>query len=184
MAPYFCAPDVKSEWFEVNVKLFKAAAKRERGAYAVLCMDGEPDGWKGMAEKAADAYPGAGGFLVWAAGFDDSRAPESHLRRYGEVISAVKEARKPVVVLHAGYYALLLSARLGIAGYARGVGGWAGGLGGRAAGGGAAPQGYYLRWIHAAAMPETAAAARVPPRHTAPCRRRPRRAKLRASAPR
>lgn len=158
VAPYFCTPDAKSEWFEVNVKLFKAAARRERGAYAVLCMDGEPDGWKGMAEKAADAYPGAGGFLVWAAGFNDARAPESHLRRYGEAISAVKEAQKPVVVLHAGYYALLLSARLGIAGYARGIGGWAGGLGGRAAGGGA-PQGYYLRWIHAAAMPESAAAA-------------------------
>ena len=142
VAPYFCAPDAESEWFEVNVKLFKAAARRERGAYAVLCMDGEPDGWKGMAEKAADAYPGAGGFLVWAAGFDDARAPESHLMRYGEMLSAVRETKKPVVVLHAGYYALLLSARLGIAGYARGIGGSAAGLGGRAAGG-YAPQGYY-----------------------------------------
>lgn len=158
VAPYFCAPDAESEWFEVNVKLFKAAAKRERGAYAVLCMDGEPDGWKGMAEKAADAYPGAGGFLVWAAGFDDARAPELHLRQYGEMLSAVKEAQKPVVVLHAGYYALLLSARLGIAGYARGIGGAAGELGGGGAAGGA-PQRYYLRWIHAAAMPESAAAA-------------------------
>lgn len=158
VAPYFCAPDAESEWFKVNVKLFRATAKHERGAYAVLCMDGEPDGWKDMAEKAADAYRGAGGFLVWATGFDDASAPESHLRQYGEMLSAVREAKRPIVVLHAGYYALLLSARLGIAGYARSIGGGAGDIGEQTAGDGV-PQRYYLRWIHAAAMPEPAAAA-------------------------
>ena len=159
VAPYFCAPDAASDWFEVNARLFRAAARSERGVYAVLCMDGDPGDWVEMARTAARGYAGAGGFLVWVNGFDDTRAPEPHLRGYMDALSAVKEAKKPVIALHAGHYALLLSAHLGIDGYVRGIGGGEmRDLGSRAGAGGLPPR-YYLRGIHAHAMQESAAAA-------------------------
>ena len=158
VAPYFCAPDAASDWFEVNAKLFKAAARFEKGVYAVLCMDGDPSDWVEMARKAAKGYAGAGGFLVWVNGFNDTRAPESHLEGYRDALSAVKGAKKPVIALYAGHYALLLSEHTGIDGYVRGIGsGEMRDLGAQVGGG--FPPRYYLRGVHVHAMQESAAAA-------------------------
>lgn len=159
IAPYFCSPDVTSDWFKVNVKLFKAAARSKKGAYAVLCMGGEAGGWKSMARKAASVYTGAGGFLVWVNGFNDTRASVSQLRQYKEMLSVIKNAQKPVIALYAGYYALVLSAQPGITGYVRGIGGGEmRDLGSKVTGGGFPPR-YYLRGIHTHALQEPAAAA-------------------------
>lgn len=121
LAPYFYAPDTASEWFSVNELLLNEAARQEAGVYGVLCLGQGVLGDDGAASRICEAYSEAGGLLVWLSGFDDTKASASKLGRYNLLVDALADTGKPIIALHAGHYATMLSTRIAIRGVVRGL---------------------------------------------------------------
>lgn len=157
LAPYFYAPDTASEWFGVNERLLSEAARQKAGVYGVLCLGQGVLGDGGAAGRIVEAYSEAGGLLVWLSEFDDTRASTSKLEQYNLLIDALADTGKPIIALHAGHYAVMLSTRIAIRGVVRGLdmNGYKDAMGA----GGPGQARYYLRQPHAHAPMEHAARA-------------------------
>lgn len=157
LAPYFYAQDTTSEWFCVNARLLDEAARQKAGVYGVLCLGQAVLGDDGAARRISEAYSKAGGLLVWLSGFDDTRASVSNLERYNLLIRGLADTGKPIVALHAGHYAVMLSTRIKIHGAVRGLdmNGYKDAMGG----GGPGQPRYYLQQPHTHAPRKYAARA-------------------------
>lgn len=122
LAPYFHFSSVKDPWYRVSLGL-SLAAKSFRGdlpLFAVVCPSGYCLQSVEERNQIVRDYVNFDGLVIWVPGVRDDKSSLSTLSSLTDLVRGFSTYKKPVILLHAGYYGALL-AKVGLTGFSSGL---------------------------------------------------------------
>lgn len=124
VAPYFYFENLSDPWYDISLRMAKVANSR-RGDYplfAMICMGKEVLLETQSLTKMVKDYAGFDGYLVWISRFDDENEAPNYLTGLVTLIKALIAHQKPVVLIFAGSFSILLREIVGGGlGFCRGI---------------------------------------------------------------
>jgi len=122
LTPYFHFETVNDQWYEISLQLCQNA-KGFRGdldLYAVLCLSRDCIQSVEARKEIVKDYAGFDGIVIWVPGMRHETSPASSLVSLKDLISMFVAFKKPVILMHAGYFGALLS-KVGLTGFSCGL---------------------------------------------------------------
>lgn len=122
LAPYFYFASVNDPWYDVSLRL-SLNAKGFRGdldLYAVLCVSRDCIQSPEERNKIVEDYASFDGVVIWVPSMRHETSSVSNLASLTDLVRNFATYKKPVVLLHAGYFGALLS-KVGLTGFSSGL---------------------------------------------------------------